>query len=178
MHVVALSVNFPTLGRRSHETGQSMSGSRPKLYLAIGTFYEIDRLRSAVNTLMAWGFSGNGLWELVPRDPGAFRKAEATGIDPGGAFRLQALSIITLPTEKEKQAPREEGADLSHLCLNALTSGNAAAEIRQHLEHGATVLVVGTESSDLHDQCVKVLLRHSRHAVHSQEVINLTSVNL
>ena len=169
---MAPSANFPTLGRQAYEAGRSMCGRRPKLYLAIGTFYDVERLRSAANALTAWGFSADGLWELVLSEPGTSSTAEAT---QDCRFQLRALPTTMLSGEEvarksEKQVAWEDGTDFSDLCLDALATGNAAAETEQHLKHGATVLLVGTECSNLHDQCVKVLLRHSRHTVHSQEV--------
>jgi hypothetical protein len=141
---------------------------RPRVYLAIGTFYEPQRLSAATDSLLAWGFAPNRLWKVVPACVDAPAPGRLAENDPQCRFELRML-----PPEMLDGAHRDggdEGTDLSGLCLNAIMASNAGTDIERHVEKGATVLVAGTEGADLHDQCVKVLLRYSLHTVHTQEV--------
>lgn len=160
------SANLPDFWLQTFEARRRCMSRRPRVYLAIGTFYEPQRLSAAVESLLAWGFAPKRLWQVVHADAAeASRPAEK---DPKCSFGLKALPAELL--DGAKRDSNGEGVDLSALCLDAIMAGNAGADIRRHVEGGATVLVAGTEGADLHDQCVKVLLRYSLHTVHSQEV--------
>jgi hypothetical protein len=140
-----------------------MSASRHRIYLAVGIFYDSARLRAASQSLNAWGFSGNDLWQAVLREPPT--GAQAPGKDG-------ELVLTELPVEAVEHEPFALG-DRRHLpdvVLQSIAGGSLGAEIQQHVKQGATVLVARTEGSDLHDQCVKVLLRNSQHTVHSLEI--------
>jgi hypothetical protein len=166
---VIFSANVPNFQSQLFEARQRCMSGRPRVYLAIGIFYETERLRAAANSLLASGFAPDKLWQLVLRDSGS------AGLgNPGQKVAECHFELAPLPAEMLVPTTGlnhdGEGAELSDLRLDVLMAGNAGAEIGRHVEHGATVLVAGTEGAGLHDKCVKLLLRHSLHTVHSQEV--------
>jgi hypothetical protein len=166
---VISSANVPDFELQLFEARQRCMSGRPRVYLAIGIFYETERLRAAANSLLDSGFASDRLWQLVLRgsESAALRQSGQKGAEC--RFELKPLPSATLVATADRNA-NGETAELSDLRLDVLMAGNAGAEIARHVEHGATVLVAGTEGSDLHDKCVKLLLHYSLHTVHSQEV--------
>lgn len=163
-----ISASLPDFWLQTFEARHSCMSRRPRVYLAIGTFYEPQRLSAAVASLLAWGFAPNRLWQVVQGPADAVLQNRPAVSAPSWRFELQTLPLGVL--DHAIADSHDEGADLSRVCLDAIMAGAAAADIRRHAEKGATVLVAGTEGADLHDQCVKVLLRYSLHTVHSQEI--------
>jgi hypothetical protein len=150
-------------GQQASQARQiGMSGSRRRIYLAVGIFYDTERLRAASQSLSAWGFSATDLWQAVLREPPTGAQA-----GKGGELVLTELPVETIEHEPFVLGDRR---DLPEVVLQSIAGGSLGAEIQQHVKQGATVLVAKTEGSDLHDQCVKVLLRNSQHTVHSLEI--------
>jgi hypothetical protein len=54
-------------------------------------------------------------------------------------------------------------------CLEALLQGESGEEIKAHVRSGAIIVMAKADTPKLQDHCVRALLRHSLHTVHSEE---------
>ena len=131
-----------------------MSETKGRIHLAVGVFYEPDRLRAASSALIAAGMSRSDLWRVVACDRDCEvrfdRLSAGAGHDVGGAEAGSAHNPCRLFSD-------------------VMMSGGPGREIWQHLAQNAIVVAAENENAGLHDRCMKILLRYSKHSVHSRE---------
>jgi hypothetical protein len=137
-----------------------MSEAKGRIHLAVGVFYEPESLQAASIALIAAGMSRSDLWRVVACDRDCQGPARCE-------IRFDRLSV---------GAEHDVGgvkAGLVHnpcrLFSDMMMSGGPGREIWQHLAQNATVVAAENENADLHDRCMKILLRYSKHSVHSGE---------
>jgi hypothetical protein len=136
-----------------------MSEAKGRIHLAVGVFYEPESLQAASSALIAAGMSRSDLWRVVACASGCQGPARCE-------IRLDRLSAGAEQAEDAK-------AGLAHnpcrLFSDMMMSGGPGREIWQHLAQNAVVVAAENEHADLHDRCMKILLRYSKHSVHSGE---------
>ncbi|MGF1622841.1 MAG: hypothetical protein ACFCUR_19815 [Rhodomicrobiaceae bacterium] len=157
-----------------------MAEQNQKVRFAISVFHEAERLIGALCEFHAAGLDRDHLWLAGKRDLLAKRSAlhdalaartdgletliertAAFGILPSG----ETLYGTTGHASRFMQAAVDQsGKD----CLQALLEGPAGA-ILTEVEQGAVIVTARTESPALQDQCMRILLRHTRHMVFSRE---------
>ena len=135
-----------------------MSETKGRIHLAVGVFYEPDRLRAASSALIAAGMSRSDLWRVVAcdRDCEGLARCE---------IRFDRLSAGAEHDEGDAKVARNP----CRLFSDVMMSGRPGSEIWQHLAQNAIVVAAENENADLHDRCMKILLRYSKHSVHSGE---------
>jgi hypothetical protein len=136
----------------------TMSETKGRIHLAVAAFYEPDRLRAAASALIAAGMSHSHLWRVVACDG-----------DCQGSARCE-IRFDWLSAGAEHDEDAEAG--LAHnpcRLFSDMMSGGPGREIWQHLAQNATVVAAENENADLHDRCMKILLRYSKYPVHSRE---------
>lgn len=137
-----------------------MSETKGRIHLAVGVFYEPDRLRAASSALIAAGMSRSDLWRVVACDR-----------DCQGPARCE-VRFDRLSAGAERDVSGVEASSAHNPCRlfsDVMMSGGPGREIWQHLEQDAIVVAAENENADLHDRCMKILLRYSKHSVHSGE---------
>lgn len=157
------------------------SSTSAKLRLAIAAFYDVERLAGALRDIVLLGLLPDDLWLLTDSDQGGACRALRRALEACGSLIAElsesavtaslipgALSVFCTNTpvlHLLRQARTATGAT----CLEALLQGEAGEEIRTHVKKGAMLAMAKAETPKLQDHCVRVLLRHSLHTVHSQE---------
>lgn len=137
-----------------------MSETKGRIHLAVGVFYERDRLRTASSALIAAGMSGSDLWRVVACDRDCQGPTRCE-------IRFDRLSAGAGHDAGDAKAGSAH--DPCRLFSDVMMSGGPGGEIWQHLAQNATVVAAENDNADLHDRCMKILLRYSKHSVHSGE---------
>jgi len=138
----------------------TMSETKGRIHLAVGVFYEPDRLQAASSALIAAGMSRSDLWRVV-----------ACASDCQGPARCE-IRFDRLSAGAEHDASEVDAGSAHNLCRlfsDMMMSGGPGREIWQNLAQNAAVITAENENADLHDRCMKILLRYSKHSVHSGE---------
>ncbi len=178
----SLSTDCTRLGESHIEPkAPGTSGTSTKLRLAIAAFYDVERFAGALRDIVLLGLLPDNLWLLTDSDHSEARAAlrralaacrsliaELSENTITASLIPDALSVFCTDTpvfHLLRQARTSTGAT----CLEALLQGEAGEEIKTHVRKGAMLAVTKAETPTLQDHCVRALLRHSLHTVHSQE---------
>jgi hypothetical protein len=158
-----------------------MSGTGAKLRLAIAAFYDADRLAGALREFVLLGLLPDDLWLLTSHERNDAVATLRRGLEACGRLFAQ-LSESTVSAHLIPDAPlifctdtpvlcalRQARTATGATCLDALLQGEVGEEIRAHVTNGAVIAMAKVDTPRLQDQCVRVLLRHSLHTVHSEE---------
>jgi hypothetical protein len=137
----------------------TMSETKGRIHLAVGVFYELDRLQAASSALIAAGMSRSDLWRVVACDRDCQGPARC-------GIRFDRLSA---GAEHDDDVEAGSAHNPCPFFSDVMMSGAPGTEIWQHLAQNATVVAAENENADLHVRCMKILLRHSKHPVHSRE---------
>jgi hypothetical protein len=137
-----------------------MSETKRRVHLAVGVFYEPDRLQAASSALITAGMRSSNLWRVVACDRDCQSPAQCE-------IRFDRLSVGAEHDEGDVKAGPAHNP--SRLFSDAIMSGGPGREIWQHLAQNAIVVAAENEHADLHGCCMKILLRHSKYPVHSRE---------
>jgi hypothetical protein len=154
-----------------------MSSDPDKLRLAIGVFYEIDRLVEAVRGILGLGLTLDDIWlagqkRLLGKD-----SALQHGLAGAGGDLSQLARRIVRFGELPGGIPLcGTNGPLQHLLLQTgsrsgrfFIGGEIGHVLEEHIQNGAIIATARTLAPATQDQCVRMLLRHSRHAVHAKE---------
>lgn len=152
-----------------------------KLRLSIGAFYDADRLAGALHDFVQLGLLPDDLWLLTNAEPDESRVTLRTALEACGS-QFAAFAKGAAPAELIPDGPlvfcthtpvlhllRRATSATGATCLEALLGGRIGMEIRAHVRNGAMLAMAKAETPRLQDHCVRVLLRHSLHTVHSEE---------
>lgn len=158
-----------------------MSGTGDKLRLAIAAFYDADRLAGALRDFVLLGLLPEDLWLLTNHERDEGRSALRRALEGGGRLFAQ-LSENTVTAKLIPDAPLifctntpvldvlgQTRTRAGTTCLEALFQGEVGEEIKAHVRNGAVIAMVKADTPKLQDHCVRILLRHSLHTVHSEE---------
>ena len=157
---------------------QWMSGTGDKLRLAIAAFYDADRLAGSLQDFVLLGLLPDDLWLLTNNERDDDRSTLQRALEGCGNLFAHlsestelipdAPSIVCTSTpvlDELRQARTATGAT----CLEALFQGEVGEEIRARVRNGTVIAMAKADTPKLQDHCVRVLLRHSLHTVHSEE---------
>ncbi len=152
-----------------------------KLRLAIGAFYDADRLAGALQDFVLLGLLPDDLWLLTNAESDQAHVILRTALEDCGSL-FAAFAKGAAPAELIPDGPLVfcTNTPVLHLlqrattatgatCLEALFGGEIGKEIRAHVRNGAMLAMAKAETPRLQDHCVRILLRHSLHTVHSEE---------
>jgi hypothetical protein len=158
-----------------------MSGTGNKLRLAIAAFYDADRLAGAVREFVLLGLLPDDLWLLTDDGRDEARIALRRALEACGSL-FAHLSESTVTAKLIPDAPlifctntpvlhalRQARTAMGTTCLEALLQGEVGEEIKGHVRSGAIIAMARADTPKLQDHCVRALLRHSLHTVHSEE---------
>lgn len=158
-----------------------ISSMNARLRLAIAAFYDADRLAGALRDFVLLGLLPDDLWLLTNADLDEARVALRTALEACGS-RFAALAKGAAPADLIPDAPlvfcthtpvlhllRRATTATGATCLEELFGGEIGKEIKAHVGNGAMLAMAKAETPELQDHCVRVLLRHSLHTVHSEE---------
>ena len=158
-----------------------MSGTGNKLRLAIAAFYDADRLAGALRDFALLGLLRDDLWLLTDEGREDARAALRRVLEACGSLFAQ-LSEGTISASIIPESPPIFCTDARILhvlwqartttgatCLKALLQGEVGEEIKAHVGSGAIIVIAKADTPRLQDHCVRALLRHSLHTVHSEE---------
>ena len=158
-----------------------MSGTGDKLRLAIAAFYDADRLAGSLQDFVLLGILPEDLWLLTNHERDDGRSALRRALEGCGSLSAH-LSESTVTAKLIPDAPlivctntpvldvlRQARTATGATCLEALFQGEVREEIKAHVRNGAVIAMVKADTPKLQDHCVRVLLRHSLHTVHSEE---------
>lgn len=158
-----------------------MSGTDAKLRLTIAAFYDADRLAGALREFVLLGLLPDDLWLLTGHERDDARSALRRALEACGSLFAQ-LSESTVTAKLIPDAPlifctntpvlhvlRQARTATGTTCLEALLQGEVGEEIKTHVMNGAIIAMAKAGTPKLQDHCVRVLLRHSLHTVHSEE---------
>ena len=152
-----------------------------KLRLAIGAFYDADRLASTLRDFVLLGLLPDDIWLLTNAELDEARAALQTALETcGSLFAARAKSAAQAELIPDAPLVFCTHTPVLHLlqrattatgatCLEALFGGEIGMEIKAHVRNGAMLAVAKAETPRLQDHCVRILLRHSLHTVHSEE---------
>lgn len=157
------------------------AGGGERIRLVAAAFYDTDRLLRALREFLDLGVSADDLWlaaeRCVIKNGSALQRALIA--DGGGlkTFARRSVALGALPRRLTLWATGS--AALASLrrrrltgglnFLETLLRGEIGAALENHAENGAVIIMVKTVDSSLQDRCVRLLLKHSQHTVHSQE---------
>jgi hypothetical protein len=157
------------------------SGTGNKLRLAIAAFYDADRLAGALRDFVLLGLLPDDLWLLTSDERDDARAALSRALEACGSLFAQ-LSEDTISATLIPDAPpiyctntpvlgvlRQARTATGATCLEALFQGEVGEEIKEHVRNGAVIAMAKADTPKLQDHCVRALLRHSLHTVHSEE---------
>jgi hypothetical protein len=160
-----------------------MSGTGAKLRLAIAAFYDADRLAGALREFVLLGLLPDDLWLLTHHERNQARSALRRALEACGHLFAQ-LSEGTVTAKLMPDAPlifctdtavlrvlRQARTATGATGLEALFQSEIAEAIKVHMRNGAIIAMAKADTPGLQDQCVRVLLRHSLHTVHSEECV-------
>ena len=158
-----------------------MSGTGNKLRLAIAAFYDADRLAGALRDFALLGLLRDDLWLLTDEGREDARAALRRVLEACGSLFAQ-LSESTLSASIIPEVPlifctdtpvlhvlRQARTAMGTTCLEALLQSDVGEEIKAHVRSGAIIVTAKADTPKLQDHCVRALLRHSLHTVHSEE---------
>lgn len=158
-----------------------MSGTGNKLRLAIAAFYDGDRLAGALRDFVLLGLLPDDLWLLTDDGRAEARAALRRALDAGGSLFVR-LSEGTFSDSISPEIPlifctdtpvlhvlQQARTAMGTTCLETLLQGEVGEEIMAHVRNGAIIAMAKADTPRLQDQCVRALLRHSLHTVHSEE---------
>lgn len=158
-----------------------MGSEADRLRLAIGVFYDVDRLVNALEDFFGLGLSADDLWLAGQR------RLLETGSELRQAFMLGGGGLATLTNRIAAiselpgatplwgtDGPLQQILMLTRSSkggnwLEKLLIGDSGPMLLGHAESGAVIAAARAPTPAMQDQCVRVLLRHSLHTVHSQE---------
>ena len=151
--------------------------------LAMGVFYESDRLNGALHDLLRQGF--------VPGDLclAGMRSAlpSAADLQDAGSEGIAALSALVQNVEAISHSQNDAGLIATAGSVlqvlrevvphfgessggpESCPSSKVFAKLAEHAYRGATLLVVRAPIPALQDQCMRTLLKYSLHSVYAQE---------
>ncbi len=158
-----------------------MSGTGNKLRLAIAAFYDADRLAGALRDFVLLGLLPDDLWLLTDDERADARAALLRALEVCGSLFVQ-LSEGTISASIIPEVPpifctdtrilhilRQARTTTGASCLEALLQDEVGEKIKAHVKSGAIIIIAQADTPRLQDQCVRALLRHSLHTVHSEE---------
>ena len=157
------------------------SGTDNKLRLATAAFYDADRLAGALRDFVLLGLLPDDLWLLTDDGRDDARAALRRALEACGSLFAQlsegiiSASIIPeVPLIFCTDTPvlhvlRQARTAMGTTCLEALLQGEVGEEIKGHVRSGAIIAMAKADTPKLQDNCVRALLRHSLHTVHSEE---------
>ncbi len=159
---------------------RSMPEHDQKVRFAVSVFHEAERLIGALCEFHEAGLDRDHLWLAGKRRslerPSALHDALAARTDGLETLIQRTATFGILPSGETLygtvgQASRlmQAAVDQSGKgCLQALLEGQAGALLTE-VERGAVIVTARTESPALQDQCMRILLRHTRHMAFSRE---------
>jgi hypothetical protein len=165
-----------------------MAEQNQKVRFAISVFHEAERLMGALCEFHEAGLERDHLWLAGKRHllvkPSALHDALDTRTDGLETLIEQTAAFGVLPsgetlygTTGHASRFMQAAVDQSGKgCLQALLEGQGGA-ILNEVEQGAVIVTARTESPALQDQCMRILLRHSRHMVFSRECRQGVTIN-
>ena len=158
-----------------------MSGTGYKIRLAIAAFYDADRLAGALRDFVLLGLLPDDLWLLTDDGRDEARTALRRALEACGSLFVQ-LSEGTISASIIPEGPllfctdtpvlyvlQQARTAMGTSCLETLLQGEVGEEIKAHVRSGAIIVMAKADTPRLQDHCVKTLLRHSLHTVHSEE---------
>jgi hypothetical protein len=158
-----------------------MSPEADKLRLAIAVFYDSQRLVDAVFEFCALGLTVDDLWlagrraffeagselrQLLLSDGGGLNLTEERITKIGGRLDAAGLWGTDGPLQELLLEPKPSTG--AHW-FEKLFVGAGGPKLLNHAEKGAIIIAAKGTTPAVHDRCVRILLRHSLHTVHSQE---------
>ena len=157
-----------------------MAEREDKVRFAITIFYEPERLLGALGAFRDLGLGENDIWlagkpAMIARQS-AISRALAAQNHGLGALLNKTAAIGALPSGAALHGTG--GPALRFLqgavgqngksCLDALLEGHIGS-ILTDADAGAIIATARTATPALQDQCMRILLRHSRHMVYARE---------
>jgi hypothetical protein len=158
-----------------------MSGTSNKLRLAIAAFYDADRLAGALRDFVLLGLLPDDLCLLTDDGRDKARAALRRALDACGSLfvplsegTFSASIIPEVPLIFCTDTPvlhvlQQARTAMGTTCLETLLQGEVGEEIKAHVGSGAIIVMAKADTPRLQDHCVRALLRHSLHTVHSEE---------
>jgi hypothetical protein len=162
------------------QTRPRMAEREDKVRFAITIFYEPERLLGALGAFRGIGLGEHDIWlagkpAMFARQS-AISRALAAQNHGLGALLNETAAIGALPSGEPLHGTG--GPALRFLqgavgqngksCLDALLEGHIGALLTE-ADAGAIIATARTATPALQDQCMRILLRHSRHMVYSRE---------
>jgi hypothetical protein len=152
------------------------------LRLAVGVFYDIDRLINALKDIFSLGLTHDDVWVAGQKqlfDAGSPLQQGLIGA--GGGLATLADRIGAAGELPDASPLWGTGGPLQNLFLTARTQkdangagrffigGRIGRVLQDHAGKGAIIATARAQGPSIQDQCVRVLLRYSLHTVHSME---------
>jgi hypothetical protein len=165
-----------------------MAEREDKLRFAITIFYEPERLLGTLGAFRDLGLGENDIWlagkPAMIAWPSALSKVLGAQNRGLGELLNETAAIGALPSGEPLHGTG--GPALRFLrgavglngtsCLDTLLEGHIGA-ILTDADAGAIIVTARMATPALQDQCMRILLRHSRHMVYSRECRRDASVD-
>jgi hypothetical protein len=157
------------------------SGTGNKLRLAIAAFYDADRLAGALREFVLLGVLPDDLCLLIDDGRDDARAALRRALEACGnlfarlsesavsASIIPEVPLILCTDTPVLHVLQQARTAMGTTCLEALLQGEVGEEIKRHVRSGAIIAMAKAGTPKLQDHCVRALLRHSLHTVHSEE---------
>jgi hypothetical protein len=159
-----------------------MGSEVDKLRLAIGVFYDADRLISALGDIFELGLTADDVWVAGQQQSlDARSELQHSFNEAGGDLAALADRIGAIGELPEAGPLWGTGGPLQQLFLTSrgqkdagganrfFMGGRVGRILQDHAAKGAVIATARALGPAAQDQCVRVLLRHSLHTVHSKE---------